>query len=110
MKCNRIAAAVVFALCLLFAGGVMAEEHDYSVTLPKTATEECDYKQYFTDDKLTDIFVEEGNEAFRSIDGVLFTADGKTLLLYPKGRTEDRYVVPEGTERIESNFEYYEAS
>ena len=110
MKCNRIAAAVVFALCLLFAGGVMAEEHDYSVTLPKTATEECDYKQYFTDDKLTDIFVEEGNEAFRSIDGVLFTADGKTLLLYPKGRTEDRYVVPEGTERIESNFEYYEES
>ena len=111
MKLKKITAVVVFALCLLCACvAVLAEEGGCSVTLPKTATEESDYGGYWSDDKLTDIFVEEGNEAFRSIDGVLFTADGKTLLLYPKGRTEDRYVVPEGTERIESNFEYYEES
>ncbi|MBP3558819.1 MAG: leucine-rich repeat domain-containing protein [Thermoguttaceae bacterium] len=35
----------------------------------------------------------------RLIDGVLFSADGKTLLAYPRGKTGE-YVVPDGVEKI----------
>ena len=57
---------------------------------------------------MTDVFVEDGNEAFCSIDGVLFTKDGKEMLIYPNGRTEEEYTVPEGTERVWSAFYYPE--
>lgn len=44
--------------------------------------------------------VEEGNPLYRDIDGVLFSADGKTLLKYPSGRKDEHYDVPAGTEEI----------
>ena len=44
--------------------------------------------------------VEEGNPVYRDIDGVLFSADGKTLLRYPYARPDDHYDVPAGTEEI----------
>ena len=44
--------------------------------------------------------VEEGNPVYSSRDGVLFTADGKTLLNYPNGRDAAHYDVPAGTEEI----------
>ena len=50
--------------------------------------------------KLEAINVEEGNPLYKSIDGVLFTADGKTLLYYPDGKKADLYIIPEGTEEF----------
>ncbi|MBR4502675.1 MAG: leucine-rich repeat protein [Clostridia bacterium] len=44
--------------------------------------------------------VEEGNPYFKSVDGVLFSADGKKLISYPGGSTEEHYTVPAGTEEI----------
>ena len=44
--------------------------------------------------------VEEGNPRYRSIDGVLFSADGKTLLRYPNGRKATHYDVPRGVTEI----------
>ncbi len=35
---------------------------------------------------LTEIVVAPGNKSFRSVDGVLFSADGKVLLGYPLGK------------------------
>ncbi len=49
---------------------------------------------------LEEILVPEENTAFRSVDGVLFSLDGKHLLCYPAGRLEDFYSVPEGTVTI----------
>lgn len=46
------------------------------------------------------IEVEEGNPKYRSVDGVLFSADGKTLIAYPAGKKETHYNVPKGTEEI----------
>lgn len=41
------------------------------------------------------------------IDGVTFSADGKTLIKYPEDKMDEEYIVPEGTEVIgESAFEY----
>lgn len=45
--------------------------------------------------------VAEGNPAFKSVDGVLFTADGKKLVAYPTYKKEvDTYTVPDGVEEI----------
>lgn len=52
---------------------------------------------------LKNIWVEEGSHYYKSVDGVLFDSSGKTLLLYPMGRTEESYQVPEGTVRINAN-------
>ena len=44
--------------------------------------------------------VPEDHPLLRSVDGVLFSKDGKTLLSYPGGRTDTHYDVPAGVERI----------
>ena len=43
---------------------------------------------------------EEGNPRYRSVDGVLFSADGKTLIRYPNGRKALHYDVPQGVETL----------
>ena len=56
----------------------------------------------------TDIFsgcgklesIQVNNDAFRSADGVLLDAYGSTLILYPAGRTDPTYQVPEGISSI----------
>ena len=55
---------------------------------------------FFNCPSLTSIDVEENNPEFRSIDGVLFTKDGKTLVRYPAGREKASYSIPEGAESI----------
>ena len=48
---------------------------------------------------LKNIYVEEGNEFFESVDGVVFSKDFKKLVRYPGGRA-GAYSIPEGTETI----------
>ena len=50
-------------------------------------------------DAMSQINVEEDNEWFKSIDGVLFTKDESTLVQYPAARGTE-YTVPDGTETI----------
>lgn len=40
------------------------------------------------------IEVEEGNTAYKAIDGVLYTADGKVLVAYPAGKEGAEYAIP----------------
>ncbi|MDE7361606.1 MAG: leucine-rich repeat domain-containing protein [Oscillospiraceae bacterium] len=46
------------------------------------------------------INVDPKNPHFRSVDGVLFTADLKTLISYPPMNAAEEYSVPDGTECI----------
>ena len=48
---------------------------------------------------LQDIHVQEGNEDYISVDGVLFSADGGTLVQYPAGRVGS-YAIPQGVTEI----------
>ena len=48
---------------------------------------------------LKEISVEEGG-AYKTVDGVLYTSDEKTLVAYPCGRTGS-FTIPEGVEEIE---------
>lgn len=50
---------------------------------------------FFNCGGLTNLFVEAGNSSFSSVNGVLFSKDGKTLVLYPPGRRGE-YAIPDG--------------
>ena len=49
---------------------------------------------------IENVFVEEGNEKFRSIDGVLYGANNKSLFYFPRARTGS-YKILDGVETIE---------
>ncbi len=44
--------------------------------------------------------VPEDHPLYKAVDGVLYSKDGKTLLDYPAGRTEEHFDVPAGVEYI----------
>ena len=47
-------------------------------------------------DSLSLISVNENNPAYKSEDGVLFSKDGKTIVQYPKGKSDTHYTIPSG--------------
>lgn len=49
---------------------------------------------------LTDIFVAEGSTTLQSMDGVLYSADGSTLLYYPLGKPAESFTTPAGVTTI----------
>lgn len=51
-------------------------------------------------ESLRAIWVDEGNENFASVDGVLFSKDLTCLLQYPTGKIDTEYKIPNGTLRI----------
>ena len=55
---------------------------------------------FFWNYALGNIDVAEDNQYYTSIEGVLFTKDGKLLLCYPIGSERADYTVPSGTEII----------
>ena len=59
---------------------------------------------------LENIQVAEGNPLYKSVDGVLYSADGKVLVSYPRGRKDTSYTVVEGTVEIGKEAFYYRES
>ena len=55
---------------------------------------------------LETIEVSENNPFYRSIDGVLFDHDAKTLLYYPRGKSGEHYTVPNTVTAIGNNAFY----
>ena len=49
------------------------------------------------------INVAEANPAYKSIDGVVYTKDGKTLVKYPMGKKDEVFSIPAGVMNIERN-------
>lgn len=47
--------------------------------------------------------IECDSDYYKSIDGVLFTADCKTLVCYPRGRQDVRYIIPDSVVDIEKD-------
>jgi len=52
---------------------------------------------------LTAINVNANNANYTSVDGVLLSKDGKTLIAYPAGKTDANYSIPAGVENITNN-------
>ena len=49
---------------------------------------------------LTSITIAEGNQAYKSVDGNLYTKDGKTLVQYAIGKEDTHFEIPEGVKTI----------
>ena len=56
--------------------------------------------------KLQSIQVAKGSGQFRSYDGVVYTSDGATLVVYPAGNSRKSYSVRKGVEKIGENAFY----
>ena len=69
-------------------------------TIPSTVTK-IGVSAFSSCDSLSKFIVEEGNTAYKAVDGVLFSADGTHLISYPAGKTGSSYSVPEGTKYID---------
>ena len=55
---------------------------------------------------LVKISVNDKNPNYKSVDGNLYTKDGKSLIRYAPGRTDTEFVVPMGVEIIEKSAFY----
>ena len=91
------------------------------ITLPASLKESpstAEYNGYTSAQNLKEIAVAAGNTAFKSVDGVLLSADGKKLIAYPNGKAGSPsnnpayqgvtgqpnasvYKIPDGVESIE---------
>ena len=69
-------------------------------TIPQLTFSECE--------SLAEINVVDGNESFKSTDGVLFDAEGDKLIQYPAARAGIAYELPEGVVTV-GNASFYNA-
>ncbi len=53
--------------------------------------------------QLISIKVEEENDAYCDVEGILFSKDMRTLYEYPRGKSSTKYVIPDGVENIGDN-------
>ncbi len=82
--------------------GDMAFYHCSSLTkvvIPDSATE-IEKRGFHDCPSLTTFDVSSNNPNFKSIDGVLFSKDGKELIVFPAGKEEKEYHIPEGVTKI----------
>ncbi|MBR2466818.1 MAG: leucine-rich repeat domain-containing protein [Clostridia bacterium] len=52
---------------------------------------------------LTSITVSEGNMAYKSVSGVLYTKDGSVLIHYPRAKADRDFAIPDSVSSIESS-------
>lgn len=73
-----------------------------SVTIPKSLSS-IGKNAFSSCEKIKEFKVDEENQNFKEIDGVLFSKDGTELVMYPPGKTDESYTLPQGTEKIHQN-------
>jgi len=52
---------------------------------------------------LNQITVDENNEYYCSVNGILFNKDKTTLIAYPVGKMAEKFIVPDGVKKIDSS-------
>ncbi len=75
-----------------------------NITIPASVTSASGFSRYYSN--LQNIYVESNNNNYKSLNGVLYSHDGKTLVDYPPKKTGTTYTIPENTENIGSNAFY----
>lgn len=78
-----------------------------SITLPQRYVYDENTSGQFVYSAIEAIYVDNNNPYLTSMDGVLFTKDGETLVCYPS-RLTDPYTVPDGVKRVDS-FAFFNA-
>lgn len=78
-----------------------------NVTLPKSL-EKYGYKVFTMCNLLKELNITSQNKMYKSVDGVLYSADGTTLVDYPDGKTNKDIVISEGVKSIRAYAFYKE--
>ena len=72
-----------------------------TITIPKEVKNVTEYDMIFGGSSgITAFEVESGNPYLKAEDGILYTADGQTLLVYPYGKEGTDFTVPNGVTTI----------
>lgn len=71
-----------------------------SVIIPDSVISIDDYA-FLLCDKLTEITVDNKNNYYSSVDGVLFNKTKSVLIEYPQGKTDKIYTIPDGVVSVE---------
>ncbi len=79
-----------------------------SITIPNSVTY-FPFGAFSTCTNLTNIAVSADNETYQSIDGNLYTKDGKTLIQYAIGKTDTSFTIPNSVTYIEE-YAFYNCS
>ncbi|WP_251613994.1 leucine-rich repeat protein [Pumilibacter muris] len=72
-----------------------------SITLPKNVFN-CASNAFAECSSLQSVSVQSGNRTYTSLNGVLFENDEKLLVLYPFGKTDTAYVVPDSVLEVQA--------
>ena len=70
-----------------------------SVTIGNSVTS-IGYGAFYGCSNLTSINVDENNSVYMSLDGNIYSKDGKTLYAYAKGNPSDHFIIPDGVTTI----------
>ena len=73
-----------------------------SIEIPDSVTS-IDVSAFYRCTSLTNIEVDENNENYKSIDGHLYSKDGKTLIRYAGGKQDMSFTIPDGVTSIDSD-------
>ena len=76
-----------------------------SITISDSVTS-IDNSAFWNCRGLTEIIVDNNNQNYKSIDGVLFNKDATTLVAYPAGKTGNSYQIPNSVTSI-GDFAFY---
>lgn len=76
-----------------------------SVEIPESVTS-IDISTFSGCNSLTAINIDENNSVYSSIDGVVFNKDKTCLYLYPKGKVDATYIIPDSATSI-GEFSFY---
>lgn len=74
-------------------------KNSQEITLPSSVTS-IGNKAFFDCKNLQEINVTESNKFYRTIDGVLYTKDLKTIICYPQGKKDEKFVIPSSVTSI----------
>lgn len=73
-----------------------------NITIPASVTS-IGWGSFYQCHRLTDISVSPENNNYSSQDGVLFNKDKTKLIRYPAGKTQEKYVIPNGVKSFDND-------
>jgi len=79
-----------------------------SITLSSALTS-LSYASFYKCENLTEILVDTSSTSYKSIDGVLYSYDGATLVAYPQSKTGTTYEIPNTVTTIKE-YAFYNCS
>ncbi|MBE5756910.1 MAG: leucine-rich repeat domain-containing protein [Clostridiales bacterium] len=102
---KNLSSVVIDSSCKVIAGLAFDGNSLKQVEIP--ASVESIGEMVFNDCSwLQNIKVDENNGYYKDVDGNLFTKDGKTFIVHPKGKKESTLTIPNGVEVIKERAFY----